>query len=360
MEKNEIIVMYGSDAKEMAKEILRAANIELLIGGRDKKIGLKPNLVVAKPASGGATTHPEILAGTIEYLQNRGFTSIAIIEGSWVGDRTKQAFKICGYDKLAEKYGVELIDTQQDGWHTYDCAGMKMDLCDSGMAVDFMINIPVIKGHCQTGMTCALKNCKGLITNAEKRRFHTQGLHRPIAHLNTVAKTDFILVDGICGDLDFEEGGNPVPMNRMLGVRDRVLCDAYVAELMGFEVDEVPYIRMAEKLGVGSADTSQAKVTELNRPVNDTGTVSGRKVKQLERYAAPKDACSACYGSLIHALGRMSESGELDTLEHKVCIGQGYKDKTGELGVGSCTRNFTRSLPGCPPRAKDIIEFLRR
>ena len=96
MEKNEIIVMYGSDAKEMAKEILRAANIELLIGGRDKKIGLKPNLVVAKPASGGATTHPEILAGTIEYLQNRGFTSIAIIEGSWVGDRTKQAFKICG------------------------------------------------------------------------------------------------------------------------------------------------------------------------------------------------------------------------------------------------------------------------
>ena len=127
MEKNEIIVMYGSDAKEMAKAILRVAKIEQLIGNREKRIGLKPNLVVAKPASSGATTHPEILAGAIEYLQEQGYTDIAIMEGSWVGDRTKQAFKVCGYDKLAKQYGVELIDTQQDGYRTYDSGSRRSD-----------------------------------------------------------------------------------------------------------------------------------------------------------------------------------------------------------------------------------------
>ena len=41
------------------------------------------------------------------------------------------------------------------------------------------------------------------------------GLHKPIAHLNTGIHQDFIVVDNICGDLDFEDGGNPVVMNRI-------------------------------------------------------------------------------------------------------------------------------------------------
>lgn len=51
------------------------------------------------------------------------------------------------------------------------------------------------------------------------------GLHKPIAHLATVVPNDFILVDNICGDLDFEEGGNPVTMNRNYGIpRSGSLC----------------------------------------------------------------------------------------------------------------------------------------
>lgn len=69
---------------------------------------------------------------------------------------------------------------------------------------------------------------KGLIPNTEKRRFHALGLHKPIAHLNMGIHQDFIVVDNICGDLDFEDGGNPVVMNPYLG-RDgsgshRCLC----------------------------------------------------------------------------------------------------------------------------------------
>ncbi len=49
---------------------------------------------------------------------------------------------------------------------------------------------------------------KGCIPNKEKRRFHTMGLHKPIAYLNKILKQNLIVVDGIIGgDLNFEEGG---------------------------------------------------------------------------------------------------------------------------------------------------------
>lgn len=34
-------------------------------------------------------------------------------------------------------------------------------VCRRALETDYLINLPVLKGHCQTVMTCALKNCKG-------------------------------------------------------------------------------------------------------------------------------------------------------------------------------------------------------
>lgn len=368
MKKNDVIINYGTDWKNMAKEICQVAELDKLIGettGKDrspldrKKIGLKPNLVNTSTADMGATTHPEVVAGVIEYLKEKGYHDISIIEGSWVGDKTSQAFRACGYHEIRDSYQVKLIDTQKDGFFEYDCKGVKIKICDSALNVDFMINMPVMKGHCQTTITCALKNNKGVIPNSEKRHFHTMGLHKPIAHLNVMAKNDFILVDGICGDLDFEEGGNPVLSNRLLGFRDPVLCDTFVCSLLGYFVDEVPYIRIAENLGIGCSDVSRANVVELNDGRNTKSDIHfTRRVGQLAKKIEARDACSACYGSLIHALDRLEKSHY--NVDEKLCIGQGFRGKTGKIGIGSCTDNFERCLKGCPPKAIDIIEFLKQ
>ncbi len=361
MERNDILLIHGTDYKDMTKKLLSAAGLAEDIGARDKKIGLKPNLCVAKPSSSGATTHAELLAGTVEYLQDNGFFNITIMEGSWVGDSTRSAYRAAGYDKVCERYNVPFMDLQKDTWHEYDASGMKIKLCDTAHDVDYMINMPVLKGHCQTTVTCALKNNKGVIPNEEKRRFHTLGLHKPIAHLNTVARNDFILVDNICGDLDFEEGGNPVVMNRILGFKDPVLCDSFVCECMGYPVKDVDYIVRAERLGVGSTDVAHARQIMLNEPTTEASQKFPMtyRVKSLASYAAPKDACSACYGSLIYALDRLNDAGLLRKGLPPVCIGQGYKGKMGDIGVGRCTSCFKKTIGGCPPKAADIVEFLK-
>lgn len=367
MNRNDIYIIHGTDYKEMTIHLLTEAGLAQEIGDRSRHIALKPNLLGTILPDTGATTHTELVCGTIEYLQSHGFRHITIMEGAWVGDSTQRAYKALGYPAISEKYGVPLVDLQKDEGVSCDAKGMKLTVCRKALESDFVINMPVLKGHCQTLVTCALKNNKGLIPNSEKRRFHTMGLHKPIAHLSTVVRSDFILVDNICGDLDFEEGGNPVSMNRIWAAKDPVLCDAFVCDCLGIPVDEVPYIRMAEKLGTGCADTSKASLVFLNESAGmEYMEVTGprraaslpRRVKKLAGYIAPKDSCSACYGSLIHALNRLSEAGKLRPDLPPVCIGQGYKGESGEIGVGTCTSCFSKTLKGCPPKAIDMVKFL--
>ena len=100
MTKQDILIIHGTDYKEMAKQILTRADVAALIGDRDKQVALKPNLASANAPSTGATTHPQLLAGTIEYLQEHGFHHISVIEGAWVGDRTDLAARAAGCDKV--------------------------------------------------------------------------------------------------------------------------------------------------------------------------------------------------------------------------------------------------------------------
>ena len=184
------------------------------------------------------------------------------------------------------------------------------------------------------------------------------GLHKPIAHLNTGIHQDFIVVDNICGDLDFEDGGNPVVMNRIWTAMDPVLVDAYVCQQLHYKVSDVPYVKLAGELGVGCSDISKADIRVLGENVQQN-IPERRKVVEVADAVEEVDSCSACYGYLIPALDMLKQEELLEKLHEKICIGQGYRGKSGELGVGHCTRNFKHHAEGCPPTENQIYEFLK-
>ena len=364
MHKNQITVVYGENPREMVETLLTQLKPEAALRP-GAMIGLKPNLVLDKPAASGATTHPEIVEGIIRYFQARGYKNLVIMESSWVGARTEEAFRVCGYQELAARYGVKLLDLKKDRTIKKEAEDGELTVCTAPLGVDYLINLPVLKAHCQTLLTCALKNLKGCIPDHEKRRFHRLGLHRPIAQLAAVLPVDLTIVDAICGDLTFEEGGNPVPMGRLLAGTDPVLLDSYAASLLGLTAAEIPYLDLAAKLGVGTTDLTTAVVTEVNPEAKKVGRfrLTGR-AQMLARYVEERDACSACYGSLIHALHRLAEDGELEKLKRcnkKIKIGQGFRgEKSGGIGIGTCTRGLDETLLGCPPTAREIRTFLQQ
>lgn len=72
MKKNEILILYGTEYLELTKKLLEEAQLAEMIGDSGKIIGIKPNLVAPVPAEDGGTTHPEVVEGLLQYLQEHG------------------------------------------------------------------------------------------------------------------------------------------------------------------------------------------------------------------------------------------------------------------------------------------------
>ncbi|MCL1854097.1 MAG: DUF362 domain-containing protein [Clostridia bacterium] len=351
-----IYINNGVRPQAMTRELLEAAGVAKKLSPT-LKVVIKPNLVLARPAVEGATTHPEVVEGIVQFLKDCGVSDITVAEGSWLGGDTRRAWEVCGYAALAKQYGLRLIDTKKDRLVTRKLAGLTLSLCQSTLEADYLINAPVLKAHCQTLMTCCLKNLKGCIPDSEKRRYHTLSLHEPIAALATAIRPDLHVVDSLCGDLSFEEGGNPVPTHRILLGFDPVLLDSYGAALMGIDPEEIRYLRLARDYGVGRFAGPDTRVAELHPEDRPRGRAhTGRTAQRYTAHIHEDSACSACYAALIYALHKIGASH----VRGPIHIGQGLRGKTiSGVGVGNCALGCTHSLPGCPPKGLDIVTFLR-
>ena len=353
-----IYEVFGSDAHGMTLALLTAASVADSIPA-GASIALKPNLVVADDPARGATTHPGVLYGCIEYFQSHGFRDLSIIESSWVGEGTLSAMKVCGYDRISREYGVPFYDLKKDKTHRVETPLRPMEIACRALDADYLIDLPVLKGHCQTRMTCALKNLKGCIPDREKRRFHTEGLTQPIAALGAALKPSLVIVDSICGDLNFEEGGNPVHTNRMFLGTDPVQIDAYGCRLMGLDIRDVPYIQLAERYGAGSSEICEEDIVAINSPRDAAAypPASGL-VKSLTKSVRAGSACSACFAALVRGLYIAREAGIRTNAP--ISIGQDFRGKSiPGVGIGNCCRGAEHCCPGCPPTAADVESLLR-
>jgi uncharacterized protein (DUF362 family) len=354
-----IYVSYGKNYSDMVENLMKTADVASRIP-RGAKVALKPNLVVAKKPDSGATTHTEILEGVIRYLRQNGIDDIKIIEGAWVGDSTARGFVTCGYDRLGAAYGVPLVDLKKDKTTDVTTPIGPIAVCNTALETDYLINLPVLKGHCQTVMTCALKNCKGCLPDREKRRFHTLGLVKPIAALASILRPPLTIVDSICGDLNFEEGGTPVQCDRIMLGFDPVEIDTYCCSLLGLSPDEVPYIRLAETFGAGSMAVTPQDIIVLNKPesAGNTGTRTEKLAGRLAAHVQQASACSACFANLVRALYRYREITGKSCTE-QLFIGQEFKGrKKGGTGIGQCCSGAARYAAGCPPSADSILSML--
>lgn len=352
---DKLYIVNGSDTKSMAAELLEAIKPEAGLG-KNAKIALKPNLVVAKNWKSGATTNPAVCEAIIEYFFERGYKDISVIESSWLGCDTGYAFMACGYTELSKKYGIELIDVKKDEYLTREYGGMKINISKRALEADFLINLPLIKGHCQTKITCALKNLKGLVSDSEKRRFHSMGLHKPIAFLNKMIYPSLTIADGVYTDPVSEQGGSPCRMDIMIAGKDSVLIDAYAAGLLGLKPGDIEYIRLAEQIGIGSADIEKAQMIHVGGSGPSQQFAGNGELDYIKSHIDEKEACSACYANLVSGLVKLDKERGLDGLN--VCVGQGFKGRSGNIGSGDCTSGFAHCVKGCPPASEDILKEL--
>ena len=173
---------------------------------------------------------------------------------------------------------------------------------------------------------------------------------------------DCVVMDAICPDPTFEEGGDPSDMNRILFATDPVLIDSYGASVIGYTDEDIPYIGRSEELHVGSLwNGSPDSILEINDHGESGNYTQDERLAELESLIDENEACSSCYAALISAL-RQIEEPEV----YRYAIGRFFRtgqlpaDQSDMVGIGACTRRFSTSVGGCPPSSQDIVEFLKQ
>ena len=119
---------------------------------------------------------------------------------------------------------------------------------------DVLINVPIAKQHGSTGLTLAGKNMMGCTSN--RGRMHTLGLSQSIAEINAKLRPELTVIDamrilvrngpsgGSLGDVKVK--------NTVIACKDWVAADTYATRLFGKTPGDVPYIKAAADMGLGS------------------------------------------------------------------------------------------------------------
>ena len=143
---------------------------------------IKPNVADAGPVDQGILTHPRVVEAFLRLYPPQGRHRRKRHRGTRLALRP-------GEDRLPEmanRLGAELVDLEQAERFAAPWREGTIKLPTLIRTHEY-INIAKMKTHVQAGVTLGMKNQKGLLHFADKKRFHMTGLDACIRQLGEIA-----------------------------------------------------------------------------------------------------------------------------------------------------------------------------
>jgi uncharacterized protein (DUF362 family) len=268
----DIVRVKGSPAEAVQKALDALGGIARFVQP-GQVVLLKPNLGFATPPEWGATTNPQVVVAVAQACLQAGARRLLVVDHTIApSDRCFDRSGIAA--ALAPIKGVKLVAL--DNPKSYrpveipeGRALKRTDIIEIALTADVLINIPIVKSHTATGVSCGLKNLMGLIW--DRQIFHTEiDIHTGIADLATVIRPELTIVDamvvlktrGPTGPGDVET------LNTLVAGVDPVAVDAYAIGLSTWNQQtlapgQVSYLRQAAERGVGTLDLSSLRIAQL-------------------------------------------------------------------------------------------------
>lgn len=339
-----------------------------------QRVFIKPNLTAgAKPDTGG-TTDVIFVEEIIKILKEIDGIKIIVGEGAGNEVDTDEAFEKLGYKEMAAREGITLVNCDKT-----ECCEVTLDdylykskylLPKVFLNSDIFISAPVLKTHVNTGITVALKNTFGLISDNEKMQAHRDyALEECLVDINRVKPADLVFVDGrigsegVAGGTDFS---HPKEANMFLIGNDPVAVDAVSARLMK-QNPRIRYIFWAQQQGVGVGDLDFIVIygyqKGLERDFLTPGEQLSDQIDNLHIYDL--GSCTGCRGVVDSVLARYGRRAFLNRInvfygpeESSFCS----NNSEYSLFVGDCVKSEYAQkdlwLPGCPPKSGELLNML--
>ncbi len=218
---------------------------------RTRKVLLKPNLLIPVDPSYAITTHSVLIEAVGCIFKERGL-DVYIADNPSIFNTSvsvERVYKETKVKQLAERHGFKLLHSTS----SYVVEGIPF----STWACDFtVINLPKLKTHSITTITCAVKNLYGCISGAYKSRLHkmypkTEDFIKVLLRVCKTIKPLINIVDAVVS-LEGEgpaTGGTPRHTGFIAIGDDALSVDYVVSEVIGLPKEKNPLISFAEKEG---------------------------------------------------------------------------------------------------------------
>lgn len=288
-----VALAAGDDRAKIAFDSLTPFRREIAAAIGNKRVVLKPNNVIINVPL--CATAAENLEGILEFLHSIGKSDIVIAESPANGS-AMDGFANYGYDKLARKYNVKLVNLDNEGYGIVYCVDQR-DLQphavrSATMLMDpknnFVISAAKLKTHDLVGITLSLKNIvvgsgikdSGAGLNragsgggrSDKPIIHgggTYGINYNLFQLSAKLHPDLAVIDGYEGmEGTGPVNGTPVSQKVCIASLDWLAADRIGAELMGIDFSKIGYLSYCAKAGDrGQADLG--KIMIVGPPIKD-------------------------------------------------------------------------------------------
>lgn len=260
-----IVKVQNEDVERAAREAVSLSHSFESVEWENSMVLTKPNVAIPAKSASGKVTDARVIEALTKLGLERNPGSVVIGEGASVGydfpDRldSMRFMEVAGVLEVARRCGVKVIDLNRDEQVQVKVPdAFVMDtfaIAKTAWEADVVLSLPVIKTHVRTGITCGLKNMKGVLPGEEKKWTHQCGLDRGIVDLNRAVKPVITIVDGINGSQGTNsDEADRVPLNLILAGDDAVAADA------GFDVREILHVQLAAEVNLGIVDLDLIEV----------------------------------------------------------------------------------------------------
>lgn len=256
VKSTQVSIVHSSDPIAGSKKALDMIGADKILDRYDR-ILIKPNYVNASLPSTGVTTDPRVVRAIVEYLIEHGWSTseFAVGEGGMVSYNTLDTFKKVGLTEQLQGLGVKLIDLNAEPHAEVEVPGgrslKKVTVAKSFTEYDCILSVPKLKIHCWSLSTLSMKNMMGGIL--PKGIMHDD-LAQKIVDLNRAFGPELTVIDGIVGCQGHELACDPINSEVIIAGEDFVATDAVGSFLMGLCPEEIPYLQLAKKAGLGEND----------------------------------------------------------------------------------------------------------
>ena len=286
---------------ELVKDKLREA-IDL-VGGIEsyvkpgESVLIKPNLTASYPdltlrGSPYVSTDVRVVEALAELVKEAGTAFVQVGEGPG-GAETFTAFRELGYEEMAERVGLDLVDLNEGPMEEVPVpgGGLRYESFRLNRAVvnaDKLISVAKLKCHATAGVTLTMKNLFGIAPNSvyaskgtgSRDTFHSPSDKVPyvIVDLNMAKRMTLTIIDGMVG-LEGGEGpwisdARPKEMDVFVAGNNPVATDAVGTAIMGFDpwgkeyppfIPKIPnHLNIAREVGLGSNSLGDISVRGLS------------------------------------------------------------------------------------------------